>query len=189
MQQGAAPVTKASAPDRLLCPSSQPNHPEARVFGVRMGSSPDNFRVGYLTQAQPVTEELLARSGAAQPTEVLRVAAPCMRCSHHDGTDCRLATRVTTMLPAVVRALPRCAIRPECLWFRQEGKEVCFRCPQVATITRAATPLDEAVAGVPAQRAEDLPTLTIPRESQSADAPVSAKPSDRGMAPASSGSP
>jgi hypothetical protein len=182
-------VTKVSEPDRLLCPSSQPNHPEARVFGVQVGSSPDNLRVGYLTQAHPVTEALLALSGAAQPTEVLRVAAPCVRCSHHDGTDCRLATRVTMMLPAVVSTLPRCAIRAGCLWFRQEGKDVCFRCPQVATITRAPTPFDEAVAGVPAQRAEDLPTLTVPRDRQSADASVSATPSDRGMVPAAPGSP
>jgi len=37
------------------------------------------------------------------------------------------------MLDPVVSALPRCAIRPVCRWFRQEGRAACLRCPQVAT--------------------------------------------------------
>ncbi|HYZ20521.1 MAG TPA: hypothetical protein VE690_00050, partial [Rhodopila sp.] len=145
--------------DRLLCPSSQPTHPEARVFGVQIGDSPENFRVGYLTDAHPVTEELLAQTGKALPSEVLRIAAPCIRCSHHDGTGCRLATRVATMLPAVVGSMPRCAVRPRCLWFHQEGQKACLRCPQVATTTRTATAFDEEVAGLPAQPATDVPPL------------------------------
>jgi len=47
-----------------------------------------------------------------------------------------LATRVATMLPPAVSALPRCAIRPTCLWFKQEGPAACLRCPRVATIER-----------------------------------------------------
>jgi hypothetical protein len=158
-------MTRGPETDRLLCPSSQPNHPDARVFGVQTGSSPETFRVGYLTEAHPVTEELLARTGDALPTEVLRIAAPCIRCSHHDGTGCRLATRVATMLPPVVGSMPHCAIRPSCLWFRQEGKAACIRCPQVVTIARSPTAFDEAVAGLPSQRAEDLPAVTRPSRS------------------------
>ncbi|WP_193540108.1 hypothetical protein [Rhodopila globiformis] len=159
-------MTKGPETDRLLCPSSQPNHPDARVFGVQTGHSPETFRVGYLTEAHPVTRDLLAQAGEALPTEVLRIAAPCIRCSHHDGIGCRLATRVATMLPPVVGAMPRCAIRPDCLWFRQEGKAACVRCPQVVTIARGATAFDEAVAGLSSQRAEDLPTVTTPAGSR-----------------------
>jgi hypothetical protein len=93
---------------------------------------------------------------------VLRIAAPCIRCSHHDGTGCRLATRVATMLPPVVRTLPRCAIRTSCLWFRQEGPDACVRCPQVMTITRAPTAFEQDVAGLAARRVEDLPAVAMP---------------------------
>jgi len=51
------------------------------------------------------------------------------------------------MLDPAVSALPRCAIRPRCRWFRQEGREACLRCPLVATEQRNPSELDLAVAG------------------------------------------
>jgi hypothetical protein len=36
-------------------------------------------------------------------------------------------------LAPVVDQLPPCTIRGRCRWFRQEGKDICLRCPQVAT--------------------------------------------------------
>jgi hypothetical protein len=161
-------MTKVAEAERLMCPSAQPTHTGARVFGVQTGTSPDDMRVGYLTEAYPVTAELLALAGSAAATEVLRIAAPCIKCSHHDGTDCGLATRVATMLDPVVGSLPRCAIRPTCLWFRQEGKEACLRCPQVTTIKRAPTPFEQAVAGLPVLQIGDLSEMTdrrlLPRD-------------------------
>jgi len=41
-------------------------------------------------------------------------------------------------MPQAVSAMPRCAIRPNCLWFAQEGSSACLRCPQVATIEQDA---------------------------------------------------
>jgi hypothetical protein len=144
--------------ERQMCPSAQPTSVGARVFGVQTGTAPDT-RVGYLTETHPISEKILALAGSALPTEVLRVAAPCVKCSHHDGTGCRLAHRVATMLDPVVSSLPRCAIRPSCLWFHQEGKAACLRCPQVSTINRVPTAFDQAVAGLPIQHAAELPNV------------------------------
>ena len=133
----------------ILCPSVTEIGPDAEVFGVLTASEAGEFRVGYLTEALPATPELLAAVTPAKPTEVFRAASPCMerRCKHFDGTNCQLAARVASMFDAVVSTLPRCAIRPRCRWFRQEGRAACRRCPQVATEQRNPTDLQSAVAG------------------------------------------
>jgi hypothetical protein len=56
-------------------------------------------------------------------------------CRHFDGTDCRLAQRIVSMLPTVVDILPVCPLRSNCRWWQQEGKAACLRCPQVVTKT------------------------------------------------------
>jgi hypothetical protein len=140
--------TANTAPN-LLCPSFSSIGPDAQVFGVLTGSAAEGFQVAYLTEAIPATQEVLAAAAPAKPTEVFRAAAPCVErgCKHFDGTNCELASRITAMLDPVVSALPRCAIRPVCRWFRQEGREACLRCPQVATEQRNASELRRAVAG------------------------------------------
>lgn len=138
------------APEKpLLCPSAEPDMTDATVFGVQTGSQDDGYRVGYLPDAQPVTPDILAATGEALPTQVLRVASPCMGngCKHFDGSGCQLAARVASMLDPVVSKLPRCAIRPTCRWFHQEGPAACLRCPQVVTDLATATDLQREVAG------------------------------------------
>jgi hypothetical protein len=108
------------------------------VFGVRDGSPAahgEGPRVGYLAGALPATDEVLALSGPVAPAEIFRFAAPCAGagCRHFDGSDCRLASRIVTLLPTVVASVPPCSIRSECRWWRQEGKAACLRCPQVIT--------------------------------------------------------
>src|SRR5215217_3649727 len=70
-----------------------------------------------------------------EPREVFRMAGQCeeLRCTHFNGTDCKLATRIVQILPAVVDGLPPCLIRASCRWYTQEGKAACLRCPQVVT--------------------------------------------------------
>jgi hypothetical protein len=133
----------------LLCPSINPIGPDALVFGVLTGSAAEGLRVGYLTEPVPAVPELLAAAAPAKPTEVFRAAAPCVEraCKHFDGTNCQLAARITAMLDSAVSALPRCAIRPDCRWFRQEGREACLRCPSVGTEQRNPSELQLAVAG------------------------------------------
>jgi hypothetical protein len=123
------------------CPSAQPDMENCRVFGVRH-PTPDGPQTAYLDQAIAATPEVVAMAAPAPPTEVLRLAATCeeSRCVHFDGTDCRLASRIVTLLPPVVSVLPRCAIRAECRWFHQEGRAACLRCPQVVTELPDASP-------------------------------------------------
>ena len=124
---------EGNPPKPSLCPSADPEMGEAKVFGVALRTPDGALRLGYLTEAQPATPDILAASGAAKPAEVMRIAAPCMHsgCVHFSGATCRLAARITAMLDPVVSDLPRCAIRPTCRWFQQEGRAACLRCPQV----------------------------------------------------------
>ena len=134
----------------VLCPSAQPGLAGSMAFGV-VGGTADNPRVTWIEKPVPITEELLALTGLVPPTQVLRIAAACQEgaCSHFDGADCRLATKLVQLLPTVTGGLPPCRIRPDCRWFLQEGKAACQRCPQIVTysvdptpeLSRAATPI------------------------------------------------
>jgi hypothetical protein len=119
------------------------------AFGV-VGGTAEQPRVSWIEKPVPVTEDLLALTGPVPPTQVLRLAAPCQEnaCSHFDGADCRLATKLVQLIPAVTQSLPPCRIRPDCRWFVQEGRAACTVCPQIVTysinpseeLTQAATP-------------------------------------------------
>ena len=117
-----------------LCPSAQPWMQEVFAFGV-VGGTVEERRVGYLPERVPVTEELLALSAPVKPTEVFRFAAPCAggACRHFDGHDCRLATKLVQLTPPAGQALPACTVRPDCRWWKQEGKKACMVCPTVRT--------------------------------------------------------
>jgi hypothetical protein len=120
----------ALAPPGAFCPSAQPHMREARVLGVvRDGET------SYLDSHVPVTDELLALTEPVGPSRVLRIAARCEEnaCTHFDGVNCRLATRIVQLLPAVTATLPGCLIRAECRWYRQEGRPACLRCPKIVT--------------------------------------------------------
>lgn len=131
----------------LMCPSAQASMPDAQVLGLvtHDGEQP---RVAYLNERVPVTPALLAQTGAVAPDTVLRFAATCetSRCTHFDGAQCKLATRIVEMLPDLGENLPPCIIRRDCRWYRQEGRAACARCPQVVTRHDAPTDLVKAVA-------------------------------------------
>ncbi len=134
----------------LKCPSAQPGMGEAQVLGVvsRDGAAP---RLAYLDQPMAATPEILALSAPVAVSEVFRLSARCeeSKCMHFDGTRCQLAVRIAELLPEVVDALPACNIRPECRWFRQEGRAACLRCPQVVTGNSEADEVLRRVAGMP----------------------------------------
>jgi hypothetical protein len=139
-------MTKLSDTDLIRCPSAQPSA-DGVVIGLVTGT-PDERRIGYLREPQPVTDSILALAGPADPAQVFRMAAPCMGdgCKHFAGGDCSLVKRVVSMLEPVVSGLPPCAIRPTCRWFRQEGRIACVRCPQVVTNSYEGTDLQRWVA-------------------------------------------
>jgi hypothetical protein len=137
------------------CPSARPEMEGSVVFGV-VGGTAGEPRLGYLEKPLPVTDEILALSGPVPPTEIFRFAAPCAghSCQHFDGARCTLVQRIVGLLPVVGDDLPPCRLRPTCLWWKQEGKPACLRCPQVVSqsyepteeLQRAATPPGPHVA-------------------------------------------
>jgi len=94
------------------CPSAQPSWPEAEVIGVVNGSATEP-RVRYLSKRLPVTQELLAATSPVEPTEVLRIAAPCAKgaCRHFVGERCHLVESAVRLLPTVTDQLPPCQLR------------------------------------------------------------------------------
>ena len=144
MSADAAGVREAAPPPAdeppPYCPSAQPQLEGAFAFGV-VGGSAHERRVAYLDERVPVSDELLAMAAPVKPTEVFRFAAPCAggACKHFDGHDCRLATKLVQLTPPVTRALPACTLRPDCRWWKQEGKSACMVCPSVRTEAYAVT--------------------------------------------------
>ena len=118
----------------LLCPSSRGTLEGSRLIGV-VTSQAGGPRVVPTERAVPVTPEILELAGPVAPTEVFRFASPCQtgRCPHFQNQACQLAVRSVDLLGPVVDELPKCSIRSECRWFRQEGAAICKRCPQVVT--------------------------------------------------------
>jgi hypothetical protein len=121
--------------------------PQARLFGVVLGT-PAAPRVAYLDRPVPVDEERVVSTAPADPGEVLRISAPCAagRCTHFRDDRCQLVRNVIELLPAVTTDLPICAIRSHCVWFKQEGRGACMRCPQVVTHQPTADPVLQRVA-------------------------------------------
>jgi hypothetical protein len=105
-----------------------------QVLGV-IERSADGARVVYLNERVAAVDSVLAATSPVSPTEVYRMSAVCegSHCMHFREERCHLASRIATMLPAVVDVLPVCTIRSECRWFAQEGRAACLRCPQVIT--------------------------------------------------------
>jgi len=139
----------------LVCPSAPPVWDGARVFGVVLGTVAEP-RVSYLTQVQPLSPELVELTRPVSPAEVFRIAAPCAmhRCQHFAKGCCQLVSRTITHLEPVQDKLPPCMIRMSCRWWKEQGKEACYRCPQVVTnsfsqdenVILAATPQSKVEA-------------------------------------------
>lgn len=123
--------------------------PGARVFGVVTGTD-QAPSVAWLERPVPVTAELMAKTGAVEPQRIFRITAACQesKCTHFDGSRCKLVQRIVNLLPPVSETLPPCSLRASCRWFTQEGRAACLRCPQVVThsyeppdrVIQAATP-------------------------------------------------
>lgn len=120
--------------DAALCPSAQPGWTDAIAIGV-VGGTADGPEVSHFPAALPITPDLLRLAEPVTPAEVFRFAAPCLTrgCQHYKGEACHLVARVVSTLGEAVDDLPRCAIRPRCQWWRQEGPLACRRCPQIVT--------------------------------------------------------
>jgi hypothetical protein len=131
----------------ILCPSAQPDWDGSVVLGV-IGGSADEPRLTHFASLAAVTSEVLALAAPVTPGEVFRFSAPCLegRCHHYVNSTCRLAERMTSLLPEVTGRLPACAIRGQCRWWRQEGPAACRRCSQIVTDNYNPSPVMKEVA-------------------------------------------
>ena len=134
----------------LKCPSAQPGGGDVQVLGV-ISRDAEKPMLAYLDEPVAPTEDMLELAAPLPVSHVFRLSARCeeSRCTHFDGARCQLAVRIAKMLPEVVDSLPACTIRPECRWFRQEGRAACLRCPQIITGTYEADEVLQQVAGIP----------------------------------------
>ena len=138
------------ADQALKCPSAQPGMGDVQVLGVVMRDA-EEPRLAYLDEPMAATEDMLEMAAPVPVSQVFRLSARCeeSKCTHFDGTRCQLAVRIARLLPEVVDTLPACNIRPDCRWFRQEGRAACLRCPQIVTGTYEADERLQEVGGVP----------------------------------------
>lgn len=138
------------AEESLKCPSAQPGMGDVQVLGV-VSRDADEPRIAYLDEPLAPTPEMLELAAPIAVSQVFRLSARCeeSKCTHFDGTRCQLAVRIAQLLPEVVDTLPACNIRPDCRWFRQEGRAACLRCPQIVTGNYEADERLQQVAGIP----------------------------------------
>jgi hypothetical protein len=137
-QQTSEPA-RGPATSELLCPSFAPRAPgRGVVIGVVAGTAA-HPKLIPLDKPEPVTEEIFKLAAPHHPSEIFRIAAPCVEggCKNFGNGFCHLAKAVVKSHEAV-DDLPLCRIRSQCVWWHQEGKPACLRCPEVVT-NNAAT--------------------------------------------------
>ena len=130
----------------LLCPSAQADLPGAIVFAARNNVNDEKECLRYFPKPVAVTEELISIGPPQIISQVVRIAAICQQsaCKHYDSRKCRLVTTVVNVLTET-NSIPRCSIRSFCLWWHQEGKEACARCPHIVTTVINPNPSEEAL--------------------------------------------
>jgi len=127
---------------KLKCPSASKHIPGSKVFGLII-DDPGLVRTAYLDSE---AEEALASASLAADMHLdrtnARFSADCQegKCGNFVDHRCKISRNLVDFLQPVVDALPRCTIRPTCRWFSEEREHACFRCPQVATISRQNKP-------------------------------------------------
>lgn len=128
------PKAKRSG-DALRCPSAFPKA-GALVIGVVVGPT-----IAYLSPPPRVSKEALSTAGP-DLEQRFRFSLPCSKrnCSNFTDDHCGLIEdlieeRRARVAPSPTlarrRALPSCAIRPVCQWYRSAGAVACTVCPTI----------------------------------------------------------
>lgn len=116
------------------CPSGVSTAADAMVFAV-VGANQAQPLLRYLDRVIPIAAVLDAGTSHADIASQLRVSSNCVggHCQNynHERHACSLATAVWTTMSPVVQNPPPCAIRRNCVWWKQEGVDICTRCPAV----------------------------------------------------------
>jgi hypothetical protein len=121
--------------NQKTCPSTTGDMPGAEIIGV---IGPDGL-VRNIPTPIPLTDEMRESAGP-RPERIFRLAGPCMerKCVNWQNQACALIDRMREqadrlqLTSEIADKLPRCAIRPTCVWWRQSGPKACQVCPQVS---------------------------------------------------------
>ena len=118
---------------------------------MQVGQSADRNRHARRTcrlggAALEIDKAFVARASAdpGQPAESrFRFAGACqtVACRQWQDNQCQVGVAAATVAKRleIVEGLPRCAIRPNCRWWHQEGSAACAACAWVVhTPTRPA---------------------------------------------------
>jgi hypothetical protein len=140
-KRGASGQTKREADNPLRCPSA-PATPGALLVGV---VSADGY---VLNLGTPLTIDagfIGAASIHGPPEQRFRFSSPCLKasCARWNGHECGLIGALKESAHKLPETgtkpgdppLQRCAIRAECRWWRQQGREACKICRLVITDT------------------------------------------------------
>lgn len=134
----------------LVCPSGR-----CAVGSKLIGIVGSDGRLGYVTPPLEVDANFIEVSKRGRPPESrFRFSEPCLgqNCGHWTDNECGLIGRMCASADnqqGVVHddaELPSCAIRSECRWFSQRGREACAVCPLVVRIPRLPRAEAERIA-------------------------------------------
>jgi hypothetical protein len=128
-----------------LCPSSH-----CRKGAILLGIVVDD-KVAFTTHRMVVDAAFVqsaTENGGHPPESRFRFSAPCVKgaCSQWSGSRCGVIDGVlgeAALQGYAVRAdeaLPNCAIRDACRWWKQAGREACGVCDLVITDSRNSPP-------------------------------------------------
>lgn len=117
-----------------ICPSTTGSSPDAQIIGF-IGA---DGVVASIPTPIPLTDEM-RHSVGPRPERMFRLSGPCVqaKCANWQNEACSLIGRMQQEVDRLGLAadplgkIPRCAIRPACVWWRQSGPEACRACPHV----------------------------------------------------------
>jgi hypothetical protein len=118
-------------------PEREPLCPSARCEdgAILLGIVAEDGRVAYITPELRIDADFVARASQGRtPERRFRFAQPCAThgCGHWTGQRCGLVETLVESRPDErPDGLPHCAIRRDCRWFAQQGRDACGVCPLV----------------------------------------------------------
>jgi hypothetical protein len=122
---------------KIMCPSSK-----AQIGAQLLGVRQEDGTVAILPQPLRIDESFIEKANEhAHAEQRFRFTNKCIAsgCAQWTGSRCGVADRVQSLLEhlPINENIIACAIRPQCRWYLQNGKQACQACPFVITETTA----------------------------------------------------
>ncbi len=119
--------------NKILCPSAICKE-GAQIIGIANSQG----MVDIIAKPLPVTAEFVevAKQGRAAEKR-FRFSNTCVEkgCHQWTGKSCGVIEKIVGQLEEIESKiqLPKCGIRKDCRWYKQEGANACHICPYVIT--------------------------------------------------------